>query len=267
VELEYAVSVKMRPGIRAFTIVALCVTGARPASADQAKEEAKRRVEAATELHQRGKFAEALDELTVAYTLDPQPPLLYALGQLNVKLGRCPMAITFYERFIAANPPPDKIALAQRAIEVCKTDPPPPEVGTEPSDPPPPPEPPPPPPDPTPAPPAAVTTRSAWYADPLGGALVGAGMISLAVAGVQYRAVHTRIDEANAASTYGAGQRLVDRAHTARTLSVVFGAGGVALIAAGVVRLVVRDRGGASAEAVTVAPVPGGAVAVWGGSF
>jgi hypothetical protein len=63
-----------------------------------------------------------------AYALDPRPELLYAIAQVHVKLGECPQAITFYERFIASNPKPEHVARARQAIEVCKTNPPPPEA-------------------------------------------------------------------------------------------------------------------------------------------
>ena len=58
----------------------------------------KKHVDAATVLHAHRHWQEALNELTLAYSLDPQPDLLYAMAQLQVKLGQCPIAITFYGR-------------------------------------------------------------------------------------------------------------------------------------------------------------------------
>ena len=61
-------------------------------------------VERATQLYKDGKYPEALVALEQAYAVDPQPKLLYAIAQVHVKLGRCPDAIVFYERFLATNP-------------------------------------------------------------------------------------------------------------------------------------------------------------------
>jgi tetratricopeptide (TPR) repeat protein len=96
----------------------------RIAAADP-KTDAKEHFAKASSAHKEGRFSDALNELTIAYALDPKPELLYAIGQIHVKLGQCPQAITFYQRFLASNPKPEQAALARKAIEVCKTNPPP----------------------------------------------------------------------------------------------------------------------------------------------
>lgn len=107
-------------------LVLICVLAAlpRPALADP-KADSKEHFDRASAAHKEGRFAEALTELMTAYALDPRPELLYAIGQIHVKLGQCPQAITFYERFIASHPKPEHASRAAKAIEVCKTNPPP----------------------------------------------------------------------------------------------------------------------------------------------
>src|SRR2546427_8374296 len=84
---------------------------ASPAFAD-AKVEAKQHVHHATTLYDDGQFADALEELITAYALDPQPEILYAIAQANLRLDRCAQAITFYERFLETKPKPGPAAAA-----------------------------------------------------------------------------------------------------------------------------------------------------------
>jgi tetratricopeptide (TPR) repeat protein len=99
---------------------------AASAFADPAAE-AKQHFEAASAAHKAGNFRKALEELMLSYALEPKPELLYAIAQVHVKLGECPQAITFYQRFLASNPKPEHAKRAQEAIHICKTAPPPPE--------------------------------------------------------------------------------------------------------------------------------------------
>jgi tetratricopeptide (TPR) repeat protein len=62
----------------------------------------------------------ARTELQAAYRLDPAPELLFALGQVELKLGNYAAAIDYYERFIAANPGDEQVALAQQAIGAAR---------------------------------------------------------------------------------------------------------------------------------------------------
>src|SRR5438034_11800380 len=85
--------------------------------------EAKLHVDRATAYHQDGRFGYALGELEVAYALDPQPELLFAIGQVEVKLGACGRAIRFYQRFLATSHDGDARAAASEAIAACTTGP------------------------------------------------------------------------------------------------------------------------------------------------
>ena len=101
-----------------IAIAILAVVGLHhTALADDPKTAAKQHVAAAKSFHEQRRFADALAALEAAYALDPQPQLLFAMGQLNVRLGRCERAIMFYERFVATKPKPAAAALASEAIE------------------------------------------------------------------------------------------------------------------------------------------------------
>jgi len=67
------------PRIAALLVVLLVA----PASAFAGKkEEAKAHITKATKAHKDGRFEEARVELEAAYALDPNPDLLYAIGQV-----------------------------------------------------------------------------------------------------------------------------------------------------------------------------------------
>jgi hypothetical protein len=242
------------------TIIALLLLAASPALADP-KAESKKHVDKATKAHADGKFDVALNELTLAYTLDPQPMLLYAIGQVHVKLGHCSEAIDFYQRFLASNPGAGPAAEAREAIETCKNEPPP--VEEAPPQPPPPAQPQPqlPPPPPPPPPP----TTPAFYTDVLGDALVGAGLVSAVVGIVEYKAALSDLDTADKQTTYGAHQKYVNDANGARTLSLVFGLGGAALVGAGIAHYVLHDR--SESHGVAIVPARGGGLVTWSGRF
>ncbi|MCX5742946.1 MAG: hypothetical protein NT062_10670 [Proteobacteria bacterium] len=249
-------------------LVIACALLAAPTVAHaDAKTEARSHIDRATTLHQQNKFTEALHELLLAYSLDPQPGLLYAIAQVNVKLGNCAQAITFYERFLTTHPSEGPEASARAAIATCQANPPavapPPEpvpdvvppVEVKPVD--------------VPPPPAPSTPRSGttpFYTDLLGDALTAGGVAVGVVSLVLYGSARTDLDAAETAVDYAASQELVDRAHRKRTFAIVTGVGGVALIGAGLARYLLHDRG-IETPAVAVLPLAGGGVVSWTGSF
>jgi tetratricopeptide (TPR) repeat protein len=70
--------------------------------------------------HAKGDFLRARDELLAAFAQDPRPELLFALGQIEFNLRHYPDAIRYYERFLATNPHPDEVSLAQQAIGAAR---------------------------------------------------------------------------------------------------------------------------------------------------
>ena len=97
---------------------------------------AKMHVDKAMKAHKAGKFDVALQELQAAYALDPKPDLLFAIGQVLVKLDRCTEAITYYEKFEAQSKDPRAKQVVTQAIDACK------EILAKSAPPPPPPPPP-----------------------------------------------------------------------------------------------------------------------------
>lgn len=249
---------------KAFLIAACVLALPHAAHADDSKAEAKQHVDRATQLHKDGKLADSLDELKTAYALDPQPQLLFAMGQIHVQLGECPQAIVYYERFLATKPGDDAATVTREAIETCKTNPPP-AIQTRPT----PVEaaaPPPPVQAPVATPAATATTSVAppWYRDYVGDGLVAGGVVAGVVGIVLYSSALSARDDADHATDYQAFSNLVDHAHTERTTAVVCGIGAAALVTAGAVHLVLAHR---APEVTVTASGTTGASVVWSGRF
>lgn len=249
-------------------LLLLVVASPTTALADP-KAEAKAHIENATAFHAEGKFKEALEQLTLAYALDPRPELLYAIGQVHVQLGNCTQAINFYERFLQTKPAAGPAAAAKEAIETCKTAPPDtPEPEPEPQQQP---DPEPPPPDPDPPPMTRVDKDEPaggkpFYKDALGMGLVGGG-IALGVASVIfYTQMNGALDDAEDAPTFAEHGDLRDEATSKRNLSVGLAIGSAALLGAGVVRFITRDTGERTNK-VAVTPTGDGGLITWMGRF
>jgi tetratricopeptide (TPR) repeat protein len=211
---------------------------------------AQQHITKATQAHQAGQYDVALAELQQAYALDPQPDLLYAIGQVYVKLGKCPEAVASYEKFLATNPPPEPAAATHEAIAACKAQmaPPPPEPA----------------PAPQPAPPPVPQPEGKpFYTDLIGDALVGAGVASIVASALLYSSALGTLDDAEAAMTYGEHQDLVDSAHAKRNIGVAIGAVGLAAIGVGVWHYT-KYR---SEQSVGVTPTASGGVVSWTGRF
>lgn len=281
--------------MRSFAYACLiAVTASTAFAAPKPKEEAKRRIDRAATLHKQGKFDEALAELEAAYKLDPQVDLLFSIGQVYAKLGRCDEAHAKFDEFAAKKKSKEASAIVQQAIAACipKAPPvPPPDVAApapaavvtaptpapEPEKPaqpvPPPADEPTPPPTfatatsgPAPAQPATPSAPRAWYRDTLGDGLVLAGIAAVVVGGIEYHAATSKLDDAESAGSLARYDQLVDDAHGKRTISVVLFAGGAALVGAGIVRYALHDRGHERAS-VAVVPAPGGGFVTFGGGF
>jgi tetratricopeptide (TPR) repeat protein len=212
-------------------------------------------VEAGVAAYKEGDYETAIRNFSAAYQRDPQPAILYAWAQALRQGRRCADAIAVYRRYLATDPNEAQIAAARHGISLCeKTQP------LEPDQPAPAPEQPG-------APaseelaPAGVTPPVApidapprrWYRDPLGGALVIGGAVSLGVgAGFLVRSSQNR-GAAGDAVFREEFVELLDTATLQRRLGVVGLGVGAALVTAGIVRYVTqrpRDRGRAVSIAV-----------------
>jgi tetratricopeptide (TPR) repeat protein len=216
--------------------------------------DAKAHVAKATQAHKEGRFDDARIELEAAYALAPRPELLYALGQVHAKLGRCGDAAAYFRRFAAAQSDPQVAGVIGDAIAACKPAAPPPAAIQEPA-------------PASPAPPATAPPDSAaWYRDKLGDGLVLAGITAVVVGLVEYRSAVSDLDAAETAPTVTRYLQLVGEAHDKRTTAVVLTGVGGLLIAGGIVHYALRDRG-AEARGVAIAPAPGGGLVTYQGRF
>ena len=256
----------------ARTLLLLLLLAPVTAYAD-AKSEAKAHIDKATTFHGEGKFKEALEQLTLAYALDPKPELLYAIGQVHVQLGNCTQAISFYERFLGTKPTAGPAAAAKEAIETCKNAPPPevkpdpvPEVKPDPV-----PEQNDPEPMPDPKPPRNETPPTTggkpWYKDVIGDVLVGGGIVAGVLGVVFYQQMSGKLDDSEdrtKAPTVEAYNKLRDDAASKRNLAIGFGVGGVALIGAGIARYMLRDNGERTSKVAVTPTSDGGLITVMG---
>jgi tetratricopeptide (TPR) repeat protein len=252
-------------------LIALALVLAGRAHADP-KAEAKDHVARGAIAFDAQHYDEALKELTLAYALAPDPQLLYAIGQVHVKLGDCEAAATFFRRFLSTKPDARDARVVSEAIAACKDHPPPHEAAPppQPAPPPsPPPSPPPPPPQPvvvaSPPAPAPAPVARAWYRDAIGDALVAAGIVAGGVAAFEYASARTSRDDADDARTYGAVQAKLDDASRDQKIAIGFAAGGGALVVAGILKLALS--GGSDEHAIAVAPIHGGSVVSWARRF
>ena len=267
-------------------VLAPVLASADKQTAKQAK--AKAHIAKAMKAHAKNNFTVALGELQAAYALDAQPELLYAIGQVYVKLDRCGEAITTYQAYLATKPAPQAAADTEQAISTCKAKldtPPPPAAVVTPEPPPPPPEPAPPPPPsppraevrPSPPPPprpvsrpvvvTAEPARSPWYKDTIGDALVITGAASVVIGAFMYAGARSDLDDAEATKNIQAYRDLVDDAKSNRTYSVVFLAGGGVLIGLGIARYATRGPSARQETRVGIVPADGGGLVTWSGGF
>ena len=233
-------------------IALFAVLGVRatPALARTPEQEAKELVASAMKAHEAGDFPKALADLQAAFDKDPQPELLYAIAQVEAKLDNCPRAIEHYEQFLNTSPSAEAATDTREAIAACRARLPPPVVTAVPAAPP---------------PVTAAGSRAPLYRDPVGISLISAGAVASIVGVVLYVSARGTLDDAEAAANHALYEDLVDDARTKRALSVLLVGGGGALIAGGVTRLVLRDRG--EHPRVSLVPSRDGALVTWDGGW
>lgn len=221
------------------------------------KEEAQKHIAKATEAHQASKFDVALTELEAAFALDPQPDLLYAIGQVHVKLNNCPVAISFYERFLETKPAAEPAAATNEAIKNCRA-----QLEAQPA---PVVEPTPVPIEPTPVTPPPPAESTPHKFDAIGTTLVGLGVVSTIVGVVLYSGAVSTLDDAEMAGTYQEHEQLVDDAHGKRTLAVILTAAGVAAIGVGAWHYLSFRK--SETSKVALVPTNQGGMISWAGRF
>lgn len=223
------------PGVLTLLLAAPSLVLAQPTP----KERAKAHIDRATQLYEASKFGQARTELEAAYAIDPSPDLLFALGQVHVQLGKCPEASSYYKLFVTrTSADDDVVAITRQAVAACQQ-----AVDA----------------------PRGPSGPTPWYKDVIGDALVIGGAAAVISGIVVYASARGDLDDAEAAPSLPRYNELVDGAHTKRAVSVGLLGVGTLLVAGGVLRYKLRDRGGESD--VMVAPTAGGGMMLWTGRF
>lgn len=268
--------------------LATSIASAAPKVTAKAKAAAKKHMEKAASATTEGRHQDALTELDAAYALDPQPMLLLARGHLYVKLEKCEDAIKLYEAYLATKPTQEMADSAQASIDTCKAalaPPPPPEPvkptqvtseelniddenptltkanrpdsvqrASEPGA----------------APPAKQvdTVPSGprpWFKDPILIGLSVGGAAAMTTSLVFYMSARSKIDSAEAATTYGEWIRNETEARDPRRYAIIFAAVGTVLVGGAVFYGLRRQD--SEPSRVSVVPTGDGAMVGYGGSF
>lgn len=159
---------------RFLLCVSLLVAGAGRAEAGDHTARHLRR--AALAEYQAGDYAAAARDFRASYDLDPDPELLYALGQALRLSGDCAGAIEAYSDFLIRLPDDAQASAAREKIQTCEAILAPPAPAKPAANPPRPAHRP----IALPLAPPARPSRGSWLRDPLGGALLAGGVAAAA---------------------------------------------------------------------------------------
>ena len=220
---------------------------ALPAAADKAaSKEAGGHYDKGLSLYEAKDFEKAIAELKTAYQLDPKPEYLFAWAQAERLSGDCEQAIALYKQLLADKKTGRELAERVRELEKkCEetlaanapiVEPPSPrptdgggDQAIDGSD--------------EPKGPARV-----WWKDPLGGALVGTGLLATGLGVTFWVLSRSSLDDARAAqanhTSYDLYSDSIEKAKSQRTIAIVGLTAGGALIAGGAVRYFLLSRGG-----------------------
>jgi hypothetical protein len=237
-----------------WLVATALVIGAASASAAPKSREAKAAFDKGVAAYTKGDYAAAADQLGTSYGLEPDVETLFAWAQTERKLEHCEKASTLYAKLLDADLPAANKAVVREKFDECQkilaAQAPPPEPILAP-----------PPPTPTPLPPPSEEGR-AWWKDPVGGALVGVGLVGVGVGTVFLVQGRAANKDKESAVTYGEFQRLEDRAESRGKLGTAVLIGGGVFVTAGIVWYATH-RGSSRGTQVSgwAAPDGGGLVA------
>jgi len=242
---------------RLALLVVVVLHVARGASAQvHVDPKAQPHVDAALKAYDAKSWDAAIAEFQTAYSIDPNPALLYAIAQAYRFANRCTDALVVYRRYLESHPNASQTTATQNGIALCE------QIEKQPDKQPDKQPVPAPAPAPTPAPapapapapmpaaPAATsisvtaTASPAWYRDVVGDSLVAGGAIAIGV-GVfsSISASHRETDAAHAQLRSEFVHDLDAATTRKRIAGVAFGVG--AALAAGGVYIYIhhaRDR-------------------------
>jgi tetratricopeptide (TPR) repeat protein len=248
----------MRLARRLLAVMVLCaplVAAAQPARTPPS-ELARAQADAARRHFDAKEYDKAAAALRAALRFDPKPSFMYALGQAQRMGGDCAAAIQSYEQFLGTAPPARQAEAARENIARCVA-----ELKARPAT------------QPLVVAPVASQPaeegprRAPWYKDVLGDALCGGGL-ALAIAGAAAWGVgRAEARKANDAGTYDGWAAHSDGALAMQQAGIAVLSLGGALIAAGVVRYVLRPARRLERPVVSAAPARGGGALLVAGTF
>ncbi|CAN5698388.1 hypothetical protein BH11MYX3_BH11MYX3_07300 [soil metagenome] len=238
-------------------LVAIALLVAAPvASAAPKGAAAKAAFDTGVAAYTKGDYAAASESLGTSYELEADVETLFAWAQTERKLEHCDKATELYGKLLQIEMPAENKAVVQSKLEECRqiraaqkpepvvTLPPP--VVTAPGEP---------------VSPPSEEIR-AWWKNPVGGALVGIGVVGLGVGGVFMVQARAANKDKASATTYGEFERLDDRASSRGKLGVIGLVGGGVLVGAGIVWYATHGRGKRSTQVTGwLAPEGGGVLA------
>jgi tetratricopeptide (TPR) repeat protein len=224
---------------------------ASAAGADEPKAEALARYEKGLELYNDKQFEKAIVELQAAYQLDARAEYLYAYAQAERLSGDCESAIPLYEEFLKKNPPADLGNAARELVGKCNET----VAAAKPSEP-----------AATPPPPAGSVGEPddeaprPWWKDPIGGALLGTGVIGLGVGATFWVLSSSAESDAKAAEDYQGYEENIGKAQTRRKIAIGSLAGGGLLVAGGIFRYLMLPKSDSSTVSLYFDGTDGGLV-------
>lgn len=253
------------------------VVAARPQTDRKLAREAKKHVKAGLKHVQRGKLDKGIEELQVAYSLDPVPIVLFHLAEAHNSKKEYKEALYYYRQYAKEEPKGAKRRGVPEIIEALAAMEESGEGGTAtgktPAEPPPPPAEVEPVPAPAPAPVAEPGPDLTARPPPEGGGggslrvsayIAGAtGVVLLGAGGYFAWVAHKREGElsdlfAEEGQWSGRYQDKWDAGERARTRAIWLSAAGGVAVAAGAVLYILGRRGGDESVEVGAAPAPGG---------
>lgn len=243
-----------------WLVATALVLGTASASAAPKGAAAKAAFDKGVAAYTKGDFAAASDQLGKSYDLEPDVETLFAWAQTERKLEHCEKASTLYAKLLDAELPAANKTVVREKFDECQNI-----LAAQAPKPAPVVTPPPPTPTPTPTPPPPPSDEGrAWWKDPVGGALVGVGLVGVGVGTVflvQGRAADK--DKATAV-TYGEFQRLEDRAEARGKLGTGVLIGGGVLVTAGIVWYATHGGGKHGTQVSGWAAPDGGGLVAFG---
>lgn len=226
-----------------LTVLAVQLIAFAAAPAAHAEPTAAELAKQGIEAYKANQYDAAILKLSRSYDLDPKPETLFALAQAERLAGHCDRAVPHYRELLASMSDLAAARLVQNSLALCGQDEP---------------KPPPAPASPagaTPAPAPKVIVREVRRGDALATTLLAGGMLVLGGGAGLYLSSRASFDAADDAGTLQAHDDLDARGRRDRTLAIVAGGAGVAMIGVAIYRLA---AGKPRSTEVSVAPISGG---------